>query len=61
MPRNMKIKKFCPATTKMNMGKISIKIGLSLLFSMLFRYCNSKTYLEVDEEHGALGAANVTV
>lgn len=45
----------------MNMGKISIKIGSSLLFSMLFRYCNSKTYLEVDEEHGALGAANVTV
>ena len=32
--------RFCPATSKMNMGKNSVAIGQSFLFNMLFRDCN---------------------
>ena len=49
----MKIYRFCPATTKMNMGKDSVAISYPLPFNMLFWGCNPRTGLNTPKERDA--------
>ena len=57
----MKMNRFSPATTKMNMGKTKRSKRLAWLFSMLFPGCNSQPSMEMheNEECIASGVGNV--